>query len=82
MVTPSDGDGKNSALDGLVEQILSYHGIKNAIYNSVLNRGENSLDCTLKLASELSLQSVQFDVQKANGDSGCGLLTSLPPYPC
>ncbi len=92
LVTPCDGDGKNtvdlmieigphSALGGPIEQILSHHGIKNVAYNSVLTRGENSLHCSLKLASELFLHGVQLDVQKANGDSHCRLLTHLPPYP-
>lgn len=92
MITPSEGDGQNtidllieigphSALDGPIEQILSHHGIKNVAYNSVLTRGENSLDCTLKLASDLFLQGIELDVQKVNGDTNCRLLTSLPPYP-
>ncbi|CAG8971039.1 hypothetical protein HYALB_00005277 [Hymenoscyphus albidus] len=92
MVMPSDGDGKNtidlllkigphSALNGPIEQTLAHHGIKNVAYTSALIRNENSLDSILKLASELSLQGVSFDVQKANGDSNCKLLTALPPYP-
>lgn len=92
LVTPADGDGKNtvdllveigphSALGGPIEQILSHHGIKNVGYSSVLTRGEDSVECSLKLASDLFLQDVAFDVQKANGDSQCHLLTNLPPYP-
>lgn len=92
LVTPADGDGKNtvdllieigphSALGGPIEQILPHHGIKNVGYKSVLTRGENSLDSSLKLASELFLQGVPLEVQKANGDSHCRLLTHLPPYP-
>ncbi|KAF2273799.1 reducing polyketide synthase [Westerdykella ornata] len=92
MVSPSEGDGRNevdllievgphSALGGPIEQILAYHGIKNVGYASVLTRGENGLDCALKLATELILQGVPLDVQRVNGDSGCRLLTHLPPYP-
>ena len=92
LVTPAEGDGKNtvdllievgphSALGGPIEQILSHHGIKNVGYKSVLTRGENSLDSSLNLASELFLQGVPLKVQEANGDSHGHLLTNLPPYP-
>ena len=92
LVTPSDGDGKNtvdllielgphSALRGPVEQTLSHHGIKDVSCNSVLTRGENSLDCVLKLVSDMFLRGVPLVMQKANGDSHCRLLTHLPPYP-
>lgn len=92
LVNPSGGDGESaidilleigphSALDGPIEQILAHHGIKNVAYKSVLTRGQDSLDCTLKLASELFLQGAQFDIHTANGDSKANLLTSLPPYP-
>lgn len=92
LVTPADGDGKNmvdllieigphSALGGPIEQILSHHDIKNVSYKSVLTRGESSVDSSLKLASELFLRGVPLEVQKANGDSHCRLLTHLPPYP-
>ncbi len=92
MVSPADGDGKNtldllievgphSALGGPIEQVLSHHGIKNVDYKSVLIRGENSLESSLNLASELFLQGVPLQVQKANGDSDGRLLTHLPPYP-
>jgi acyl transferase domain-containing protein len=92
LVVPAESDGKNtidllveigphSALGGPIEQILSHHGIKNVGYASMLNRGDNSLDCSLKLASELFLQGVPFDVQRANGDAHCRFLTNLPPYP-
>ncbi|KAF2143954.1 uncharacterized protein K452DRAFT_316749 [Aplosporella prunicola CBS 121167] len=91
LVVPSDGDGGNtvdllveigphSALGGPIEQILSHHGIKNVGYSSVLTRGENALDCSLKFAGDLFLQGVQFNVQEANGDLHCSLLTNLPPY--
>ncbi|KAL8910258.1 MAG: hypothetical protein Q9171_004422 [Xanthocarpia ochracea] len=92
MVSPADDDGKNtldllievgphSALGGPIEQVLSHHGIKNVDYKSVLIRGENSVDSSLYLASELFLQGVPLQVQKANGDSDGRLLTNLPPYP-
>ena len=92
LVTPADGDGKttvdllievgpHSALGGPIEQILAYHGIKNVGYQSVLTRGENALDSSLNLASELFLQGVPLEVQKANCDSDSRLLTNLPPYP-
>ncbi|KAF2096874.1 reducing polyketide synthase [Rhizodiscina lignyota] len=92
LVTPVDGDGKNtvdllvevgphSALGGPIEQILSHHGINNIGYKSVLTRGENSLDNGLKLADELFLQGVPLEVQSTNGDSHCHLLTNLPSYP-
>ena len=92
MVSPADGDGKNtldllievgphSALGGPIEQVLSDHGVKNVDYKSVLIRGENPLDGSLNLASELFLQGVPLQVQKANGDSDGRLLTNLPPYP-
>ena len=92
LVTPADGDGKNtvdllievgphSALGGPIEQILSHHGIKNVGYKSVLTRDQNSLDSSLNLASELFLQGVPLKVQKVNGDSHGRLLTNLPPYP-
>lgn len=47
----------------------------------MLTRGLNAIDCSLNLALELFLHGVQFDVQAANGDSHCRLLTDLPPYP-
>nr|B3FWT3.1 RecName: Full=Reducing polyketide synthase hmp8; Short=R-PKS hmp8; AltName: Full=Hypothemycin biosynthesis cluster protein hpm8 [Hypomyces subiculosus]ACD39767.1 reducing polyketide synthase [Hypomyces subiculosus] len=92
LVTPADGDGQNtvdllieigphSALGGPVEQILSHNGIKNVAYRSALTRGENAVDCSLKLAGELFLLGVPFELQKANGDSGSRMLTNLPPYP-
>ncbi|CAO2653522.1 Nn.00g029330.m01.CDS01 [Neocucurbitaria sp. VM-36] len=92
LVTPSDGDGKNvvdllveigphSALAGPVEQILAHNGIKGVAYASMLTRGANAIDCALSLARELFLHGVHFDIEKANGDSHCRLLTHLPPYP-
>ena len=92
LVTPADGDGKNdvgllievgphSALGGPIEQTLSHHGIKNVAYMSMLTRGENSLDSSPNLTSELFLQGVPLKVQKAKGDSHSRLLTNLPPYP-
>jgi acyl transferase domain-containing protein len=91
LVSPADGDGKNAvdllieigphrALDGPVEQILSYHGIKNIRYMSVLTRDNSSLDSSLDLARELFLQGVALDIQQVNGDSQCRLLMHLPPY--
>ncbi|KAL8816739.1 MAG: hypothetical protein Q9223_004307 [Gallowayella weberi] len=92
LVVPVDGDGKNavdllieigphSALGGPIEQILSHHGIKNVGYISMLTRGENSLDCSLSLASDLFLHGVPIKVQNGNGDSQGRLLTDLPSYP-
>ncbi|KAL8807198.1 MAG: hypothetical protein Q9182_000880 [Xanthomendoza sp. 2 TL-2023] len=92
LVIPADGDGKNavdllieigphSALGGPIEQILSHHGIKNVGYTSMLTRGENSLDCSLNLASDLFLHGVPITVQNANSDSQGRLLADLPPYP-
>lgn len=73
--------GPHSALGGPIEQTLSHFGIKNVSYHSVLTRGQNALQTSLQLASGLFLEGVPFEVQKANGDSGCRLLTHLPPYP-
>lgn len=92
LVTPADGDGSNtvdllveigphSALGGPIEQILSHHGVKNVGYSSVLTRGEKAIDSCFKFASDMFLRGLHFDVDKANGDSHCRLLTDLPPYP-
>lgn len=92
LVQPLDGDGKNtidliieigphSTLGGPIEQILSHNGITNVAYSSVLTRGQNGLDCSLKLAGDLFHHNVPFDLQKVNGDDGCRMLTNLPSYP-
>lgn len=92
MVSPADGNGQRSvdvlveigphgALGGPIEQILSHFDIENVGYKSMLTRGQNALETSLDVATSLFLQGVPIDVQKVNGDSGCRLLTDLPPYP-
>ncbi|KAE8350731.1 phenolpthiocerol synthesis polyketide synthase ppsB [Aspergillus coremiiformis] len=73
--------GPHSALGGPIEQILSYHGVKDIRYMSMLTRGQNALDTSKKLAAELFRHGVAIDVSKVNCDSSCHLLTNLPPYP-
>lgn len=72
--------GPHSALGGAAEQILSQHGITNVGYQSVLTRFQNPVDTSLQLASHLFSQGVPLNMEKVNGDSGCELLTDLPPY--
>ncbi|KAM0389205.1 hypothetical protein ACHAQC_009086 [Fusarium culmorum] len=92
MVSPADGNGQKAvdllveigphgALGGPIEQILSHFDIENVGYQSMLTRGQNAVETSLELATSLFLQGVTIDVQKVNGDSGCRLLTNLPPYP-
>jgi zearalenone synthase (highly reducing iterative type I polyketide synthase) len=77
--------GPHSTLGGPIEQILSYHGVQNVAYQSVLKRGADAIETTLQLAEELFHQGLSLDMAKVNGDvhlhSGPGLLTDLPPYP-
>lgn len=73
--------GPHSTLGGPIEQILSHYSIANIGYKSVLTRGENALDTSLKLAADLFRLGASIDVSKVNGDSNCRLLTHLPPYP-
>ncbi|CAF3577742.1 unnamed protein product [Fusarium graminearum] len=92
MVSPADGNGQKAvdllveigphgALGGPIEQILSHFDIENVGYQSMLTRGQNAVETSLELATSLFLQGVAIDIQKVNGDSGCRLLTNLPPYP-
>ncbi|KAM0716793.1 hypothetical protein Q7P37_008238 [Cladosporium fusiforme] len=73
--------GPHSALGGPVEQILSFHNIQKVDYKSVLTRGQNALDTSLSLASDLFVRGIQLDMEKVNGDSDCHLLNDLPSYP-
>lgn len=72
--------GPHSALGGAVEQILSEKGITNVGYRSALARFQNPVDTGLQLAADLFSQGVPLDMENVNGDSGCDLLTDLPPY--
>lgn len=72
--------GPHSALGGPVEQILTYHGIKNVAYASMLVRGEDAVDTSLNLAAEVFRRGVRVNVANINGDSHVRRLTDLPPY--
>lgn len=72
--------GPHSALGGAVEQILAEKGIANVGYRSALARFQNPVDTGLQLAADLFSQGVPLDLENVNGDSGCELLTDLPPY--
>lgn len=73
--------GPHSALGGAVEQILSEKGVSNVGYRSALARFQNSVDTSLQLAADLFAQNIPLDLENVNGDSGCAMLTDLPPYP-
>lgn len=95
MVSPADAEGEetnavdllvevgpHSALGGPAEQILSFHGIKNIDYTSVLVRGQDAIETSMRLAAELFQRGMPgLDVYKVNGDAHCRLLTDLPCYP-
>ncbi|PSN68460.1 hypothetical protein BS50DRAFT_676305 [Corynespora cassiicola Philippines] len=91
MVSPAEANGEkvidllveigpHSALGGPAEQILSFYGINNVDYTSMLVRGQSALDTGMSLAAEFFRRGVSIDVSKANGDSHCKLLTDLPSY--
>ncbi|OLN97702.1 Lovastatin diketide synthase LovF 18 [Colletotrichum chlorophyti] len=74
--------GPHSTLSGPIEQILSHHGVKEVAYQSVLRRGADAAETSLRLAQELFHQGIPLDLAKVNDDSSSvDLLTNLPPYP-
>lgn len=72
--------GPHGALGGPVEQILSHHGIENINYESMLTRGKDALQTSLKLASKLFLTGYPLNIAQVNGDLNTHYLTNLPPY--
>ncbi|OBR11263.1 Reducing polyketide synthase [Colletotrichum higginsianum IMI 349063] len=74
--------GPHSTLGGPIEQILSHYGVKDVAYQSLLRRGADAVETSLRLAQELCHQGIPLDLAKVNGDvPSVDLLTDLPPYP-
>ncbi|KAK1981253.1 reducing polyketide synthase, partial [Colletotrichum cereale] len=75
--------GPHSTLGGPIEQILSHHGIKGVAYQSLLRRGADASETSLRMAQELFHQGIPLDLARVNGDTSpsVDLLTDLPPYP-
>lgn len=72
--------GPHDALSGPIEQILSSIEIGNMNYKSMLTRGQNAIDTSMSLVTELIHQGVLVNLAAANGDFNCRLLTDLPSY--